>query len=459
MDPLSRLPLECLQHILQVLDHDDSLTTLANLLTMNKYIASVVLPYLYRDPYRLAFHEEKRGYDLQWYRTTTYESLTRMLLGRLPAVSLSKGLTLALTIDPAESSTPIAKSSLDYLAHIRHFSTPAQDSWEHHLLTTEMPLHQLSYIQSDEFDQIYQSQPFTPSYAAYYRTKEKLIQKYYRTVICLDALWCLPDPILEQLQSFTIPVRYIKRYRETVGRFRSLESIQFAMSQAFDEPFYSDTDAGIKRPHNDQVLQDMVQFVLEHLRIFKGQLKSIRCFDDGVWNWMDWKSIDRMELDFFRLLPPIDKPTHIGKNNWRRFSAHPQSTDVTQVQEFSSKAMHESWQDIIPNNQSILQRFRSLKRLDLSDFLAGTFDWAVQEKRELEWAGGIMTSDINQVGRGSLASGEAQLPAHRIHCLVPLERVYIKRQTVTCVNDIDDIAFAFSETLKRFWVSADLPLL
>ncbi|KAK3845527.1 MAG: hypothetical protein J3R72DRAFT_31445 [Linnemannia gamsii] len=231
------------------------------------------------------------------------------------------------------------------------------------------------------------------------------------------------------------------------------------MSQTFDEPFYSDMDACIKRPHNDRVLQDMVQFVLDHLRIFKGQLKSIRCFDNGVWDWMDWKSIDRMELDFFRHLPPMEKPTHIGKDNWRRFSAHPQSTIVTHVQGFSSKAIQASWQDIISNNQSILQRFRSLKSLDLSDFRAGTFNWAVQEKRELERAGGITASDITHAGRGSLASEEALTPTHWTHGLVPLERVYIKRQTVTCADDIDDLAFAFSETLKRIRVSAESPLL
>ncbi|KAK3845526.1 MAG: hypothetical protein J3R72DRAFT_487667 [Linnemannia gamsii] len=206
MDPLSRLPLECLQHILQVLDDDDNLTSLANLLTVNKYIASVALPYLYHDPYRLAFHQGKRGYHHQWHRSINYESLTRMLLNRLPAVSLSKALSLALAIDPAESSTATAHSSLDYLAHIRHFSTPAQESWEQYLSITKLSPHQLAYIQSEEFDQIYQSQPFTPSYASHYRTKEKLVQRYYRTIICLDALWCLPDPILEQLQSFTIPV-------------------------------------------------------------------------------------------------------------------------------------------------------------------------------------------------------------------------------------------------------------
>ncbi|KAF9908950.1 hypothetical protein EC991_009250 [Linnemannia zychae] len=473
MDPLSQLPLECLQHILRTLDDDDSLDSLANLLTMSKYFASVVLPFLYRDPYRLIFHQNKQRY-LTGHKNTTYELLTRTLLGRLPITSLPKPLVLALTTSPVAPGTstttystttidPVGSSAVsslfDYLAHIRHFSTPGQDVWEQTLLTTDLLPHQLAYIQSDEFDQIYQSQPFATTYAAYFRTKNKLLEKYYRTIINLDALWCLADPILEQLQSFTIPVRLIKRYRELISRFKSLESIQFAMSQMFEEPFYSDKSTGLSRPPNDEVLLDMVEFVLEHSRLFKDQLKFIGCFDSGVWDWMDWSSIDCMELDFFRQLPPMDKPTRLDKDNWRRFSAHPQSTDLAHVREFSSSAVQESWQDIICNNQSILQRCRSLNRLDLLNFRAGAFKWAVQEKRELGWTGRVASAVKSDGGQGVLVLKEEGLETRQTHSLVPLERVYIKQQLIKSGDDIDDIAFAFNQTLKHFEVSAQPPFL
>jgi hypothetical protein len=46
MNPITQLPLEYLQHILQELDNPDCVSSLASLLSMNKYIASFNLPFL-----------------------------------------------------------------------------------------------------------------------------------------------------------------------------------------------------------------------------------------------------------------------------------------------------------------------------------------------------------------------------------------------------------------------------
>ncbi|KAF9151520.1 hypothetical protein BG015_006565 [Linnemannia schmuckeri] len=459
MDPLSRLPVECLQHILQLLDVNNDYSTLASLLTTNKCIASAVLPVLYRDPYRPAFHQRGPAY----YCPVSYETLTRMLLGRLPVASLSKALNLALQLDPIDlpiitttTTTTTTNSSLDYLTHIRHFSMKLPDAWEGCFLTSEFPPHLLAYIQSDEFDKLYNSNPFPSSIVYRFRTREKLLQKYYMAIIQLDALWCLVDPILEQLQTFVIPVFHLKRYLKAVGRFKSLEKVLFKMSEMFDDPFYDSMDAKARRPNNDEVLQDMVYFIREHARLFKNRLKSIDCLDSNAWQWMDWASVERMQHDFFRLIPPLSRPTHLACDNWPRFSAHPHSTDLTYVQEFDARRLPNSWDDITCSNQSFIQGCRGLKRLTVNDFRAGTFKWAVQEKRELERTN--RSAEISNIfpRQGILSPNEVPQPLHPIQGLIPLERITILQPSVTCADDIDDIVFAFNQTLKHIKVRGQI---
>ncbi|KAK5821561.1 hypothetical protein F5H01DRAFT_411302 [Linnemannia elongata] len=451
MDPLSQLPVECLQNILRLFDQNDDCSTLVRLLTTNKYIASAVLPFLYRDPFRPTFHQRFPAYSCY----TSYEMLTRMLLGRLPAARLSKALHLALQSDP--TYPPAAtNSSLDYLAHVRHFNLKLPDAWQGCFLSSNFPPHQLAYIQSDEFNSLFNSNSFTPSATNRFRTREELLQKFYLAIICLDAIWCLADPILEQLQIFVIPVRHLKRYLEIVDRFKSLEKVSFKMSEMFDDPLYDSMDAEIRRPNNDEVLQDMVHFIREHSRLFKGRLKSIDCLDGNAWQWMIWTSVEHLQRDFFRLIPPLSMPTHLASDNWRRFSAHPHSTDLTQVREFNARRLPNSWEDVTCNGQSFLQECRGLRRLTVNDFRAGAFKWAVQEKRDLERTDRTIGIGNSFLEQSVLSPNEVLPPAHRIQGLVPLERISFLQPSVTCASDIDDIIFAFNQTLRHIKVCGQI---
>lgn len=482
MDQLSQLPVECLERVLYILDKDDCLRELASLLIMNKHIASVTLPILYNDPYRTAFHQDGQGKDSQT-KPESYGKLTRTLLSRLPVGTIPKSLFLALIPDPIDyfsTTTAAINSSLDYLAHIRHLNIQARDSWElkNTFLPTELPPHVLEYIKSSEFDQLYQSNPFAPRYASSFRDKGRTLQDYYQITIVLQAYWCLANSILGQLQSFTIPyIRNIERHHKVVGRFKNLERLGFTISETFEDPFdgdediFGETDVDIddesdnetesaldrqtSEQRRDEVIQDQMQFVREHVRLFKGRLESLDWLEGNVWQMVPSDIIDRVQVDFYRLLPPLSMPTYLGASNWPHFSAHLLSTDLAQVQDLRSYRLPEPWGGLVCSNQSILQRCRALKHLEINNPPAGMFRWAVQERSYMEK--GIRDTAIGKSygGRVSLSQDETLQEAQWTHGLAPLQHVTIRLSRESSSGDIDDIVHAFDQTLEVLDVTFD----
>ncbi|KAG0217362.1 hypothetical protein BGX33_010775 [Mortierella sp. NVP41] len=467
MDPLSRLPVECLQHVLRILEEKDDVASLAALLSMNQHIASVTLPYLYGNPFRRSFHSgdtRKRNR----LKTETGEILTRMLLSRLPAAGLHNCLSVALTSDPTSTTTnKPSNSPLDYLAHIRYLNL---DEWASIELNrswspADLPSHQRDYILGDELAQIYQAYPFSHSFVNFYANKDILLHRYYHVIVHQETVWSLTNSILEQLQSLTIPQMFgIKRYLNVVSRFQSLESVRFITTDMFEGNSDNSDDGTDSRTRTEEKVRDMVQFVQEHVRRFKGRLKTVSCFEGGgllVRTRPEY--VESIQLDFFRILPPLFRPTHLGKDNWLQFTAHHQSIDLTHVRRIDSRNLPKAWEasvcndDYNGNNQSLLQRCRTLKNLTIKTLCHGTFKWAVQERRELENSfDGITTSRDIRRGFGALALDETSQPAHRQYGLVPLESVNITDFTTIRMDDIDDIVFAFHQTLKQLQISATI---
>ncbi|KAG0076731.1 hypothetical protein BGZ90_008282 [Linnemannia elongata] len=421
MNPLSQLPVECLQHILHIIHNDDDFSALARLLLMNKHIASATLPFLYRDPFRLK-PDKLEAWNRHRSRPRYYDKLIRMLLSQLPLATLPTAVSLVFAASSADSSPAMttvtatnSNSPLDYLAHIRHLNIPLPDRkelrWSH--LSNLQNSHQSAYIQSDEFDQLYQSNPFLSRSATSVGDKVLILRRYYHIMFYHEILWSLAHPILEQLQSFSIPMHHFDRYQGVVDRFQNLGLVHFMTSDVFEPIFDEDLDTdsepdsepdarnGKRRAmmqRRDELVQKMRRFVQDHVQLFKGRLKSVRCLEDDVWR--------------NRFLP-------------------------------------KAWEDIVCNKQSILQRCRALERLQLQTVRAGAFKWAVQEKNDIEQKTGrsaVVKND--RVGWRTLEHDEKSSSAHRIHDLVPLKYVTIRRSSSMDTEDIDDILFAFNHTLR-----------
>ncbi|KAF8944350.1 hypothetical protein BGZ47_004356 [Haplosporangium gracile] len=222
------------------------------------------------------------------------------LLSQLPVECLERIIHI---LDEEDCLSELASlpTSLDYLAHIRHLNIQASDSWKlkHALLPIDLTRHLLEYIKSDEFDRLYQSNPFAPGYVSYFE-----------------------DP------------------------FDGDDDIFGEIDGNYDDEFDRETESELDRKTNkqsrDEVIQDQLQFVKDHVQLFKSQLKSFDCLEGCVWQMVGSEMIDRIRVDFYRLLLPLSNPTYLGWFNGPHFLAHPLSTDLTHVQSIINHGLPES---------------------------------------------------------------------------------------------------------------------
>ncbi|KAG0320295.1 hypothetical protein BGZ97_000300 [Linnemannia gamsii] len=504
MDLLSRLPLECLQIILQFFDDDNDLASLATLLRTNKYLSSAVLPYLYHDPFRKDFHSIRERQMGVAKEISSGKLLVLMLLSRLPPTSLPTALSLALapptmktsakndnrnsvsaalskvwepfrtkTSAKNTTSTTSYYSSLDYFAHIRHLNMSPKyaevDCRQKQRLDVPLNHAQQAYSNSNEFKRLYHARPLGPAFNNNWTSHPKYFHFYYHTILHHEVPWSLGFYILEQLQSLTIHRVYnIKYYIDVVHRLKNLERVDFLLCEMYENEFNArgvDADEDGVNELTAQLerttRQDVTQFVQEHARLFPGRLKTVVCFD-GDRHWSDQEFVNSLHMQIYRILPPLARPTHLGKDNWARFWAHSEATDLSNVQRILGRQLPVAWIDTLLDNRPLLMRCRSLRHLDIETLQEDIFDWAVKERYGREESHGriITAGNAHNVQESSLQASRTFQPCG----LAPLEQVdytilfgpHINNLTEFTVQHtcaIDSLAVAFSQTLQKLTVS------
>ncbi|KAG0290565.1 hypothetical protein BGZ96_005959 [Linnemannia gamsii] len=218
MHPLTQLPLECLQRILQYIQRDKnekSHRALVALLRVNRYIATIVLPFLYRDPFNGYGHNTSIIKPLLTQTLFSYDTYCKSLP--------------PLTSDSATSNTvhpflvmrlkqflplPISASSdltqFDYLSHVRHINH-ARAGLQCQLDDVMVALDISKFMEKKEL--------------AFYLHEVSLFR---------EMTWGLANATLDQLESLTGP-----------------------------------------RLRRDKAMQTMVEFVEAHTRLFPGLLKAV----------------------------------------------------------------------------------------------------------------------------------------------------------------------------------------
>ncbi|KAG0200848.1 hypothetical protein BGX33_010742 [Mortierella sp. NVP41] len=191
MDPLSKLPLECLQLILRILDKEYNHSSLAALLSANKYIASVTLPYLYRRP-------EPQNYFFSF-------KLVRTLATCHLSNNHSQLLCLAFGFDTTTktTTTPACVTSFfNYLTQIRHLHMeyPAfnlESIWSE---VDPPPVAISEYLQGQEFERLCQQDGLSPSFVKYIAAeKEYYLHQYVQLILYRDIVWSVVSSNLGQL--------------------------------------------------------------------------------------------------------------------------------------------------------------------------------------------------------------------------------------------------------------------
>ncbi|KAK3831984.1 MAG: hypothetical protein J3R72DRAFT_238217 [Linnemannia gamsii] len=495
MDPLSRLPLECLQRIIHLLAPPSSncfnfpcqrryLASLLALTLTNKYIAQVTLPFLYRDPIKAVYI--MGGNDTM--KGEQFWKLFRMLLLHISSscsstsssfpsdsdTNLHPALVLEFQFDNdnlttlTDSTSPIGyPSRLDYLLQ----------------LDLELSLYIMLHInrqtQLRTYTLLSQSEPYLVNALARIPASyldrhaiphHKLLWCCHQAVVIRELIWALACPILEQLESLSLPVSDLERWLDpgVGGRLGRLKRVTFLMDAFNDDANNNsnnnaplvDTDTGTEaattsKPVREQdAMQAILQFVKQHKLFFPGRLKTASSYNGEFWPYTRHEITPETQHQLLVLLPPLPQPTSITHQNWDRIMEHFSETDLSHVRKIGNMSQ-EHWARTLRDGDGrervleMLPRCRALRSLSMVALGRRGFYWAVREKRR--WlenhhlgSAGSVVSHSSGGGNNNNSGGND---------LVPLEHVEIFQYRVSS-DEVDDIAFAFSQTLQSLLVDA-----
>ncbi|KAF8932203.1 hypothetical protein BGZ47_011510 [Haplosporangium gracile] len=236
-----------------------------------------------------------------------------------------------------------------------------------------------------------------------------------------------------------------------MSRLGSLKHVEFIMDEAIDSNWddfgsVSGELETLSKAREAEIIPAMVRFVRDHTQRFSGRLRTVSCSNGGLWHDLGQKWPEEAKLEILRLLPPLKRLTSLHRDNTQHVTLHLDSTDLNHVQEIACARSFSSgaWFATFKDNLHLLQRCRALKSLEMDTFGPGTFKWAVQEKKSISSGQGILRLD---------RSRSAYL--YLEHGLVPLEKVRLQEGAGEPMTDeLDDIAFAFSQTLKNIKFSS-----
>lgn len=277
------------------------------------------------------------------------------------------------------------------------------------------------------------------------------IQMYHRAVLYGEVSWALTSSILEQLQSVSIPVSHLDRFSNNMTSFGSLEHVEFILDEVIDNHWerYSGVTQEIEiqsEARQAEILAAMVQFIREHTQRFPGRLRTVLCSNGGLWCDLDQKWPEENRSEILRLLPPLRRPVTLDRDNVQHITLHLDETDLRCVQNIKCHRSFSfgAWFAAFKDNRHLLQRCRALKNLEMDALGPGTFKWAVQEKKSLKSRQDISYQDKSRLAYQCLERD-----------LVPLERAHVKEGAGEPLTDeLDDITFAFSQTLKSLKFSS-----
>lgn len=441
----------------------------------------------------------------------TIDALVRMLLSRCVLGSVPEVVTvvfpdLTASQDSSTLATPNS-NSLDYTTHIRHLNLciPIAYTWQHKVLHTAPPT-TLEYIEQEEFRRTCGVEDMLVSCRRRVQLEDDplvLYHQFFRVQLMREVNWMLVnspcvigrsrdeddgDSVLlgQQLLSLVIPVSDVERYLEAVCQFKSLEHVQFCLDELL-EYLEEDVEAALEEETNaerevegytgwmgdvpkllkrnkdrkEQAMQDLLKFVQEHVRHFPGQLRTVTCPESGVWEpWGWWTPLpqhcpNEVQFRILQLLPPLRRPSVLDKENWLQFLAHPTETDLGAVKEINvylEAEKSETYEKVI-ENRGFLQRCRGLRKLTMGSLGKEAYKWAVEEKKAYleNTSGGNNSYNDKRQESPLLQEGEIEdRHLYLRHGLVPLEEANISGLEEVPLKDMDeinDIAYAFSETL------------
>ncbi|KAK3842420.1 MAG: hypothetical protein J3R72DRAFT_443003 [Linnemannia gamsii] len=337
----------------------------------------------------------------------------------------------------ADTSIDTNLSQLGHLSHVRHFNLQpfAFVEYENYKRKKRSAAEQ-EYIQQPEFSNVFLMG--RRETICHWRARSDVLVEFYTAILHREATWSLAGPILEQLESLTLPLSDIRRYLQVIDRLGRLKRVHILLDWNLSCGCCGGTRK--QRKDQDQAMQQLIQFVQDHGRLFPGRLMHVNASLSHLWYHQDIPKDTLREI--LRILPPLYKVTSINEITWQRIAPHLHTTDFSHVCSIDRSVSMVKY-------QQVLQQCRSLCEISTKELVPRSFNWAVQEKRDmLERLGQAAEYPVPTERRFDALQSQAD---HLTHGLVPLARFTIQEYIIPS-QDLDAITFAFSQSLEELIV-------
>ncbi|KAK3821488.1 MAG: hypothetical protein J3Q66DRAFT_367191 [Benniella sp.] len=437
--PRESLPLECLLNILHFLANQNpcNADTMTRLLRVSKTFCAATLPFLYEDCFETCIRKH-HAYPLK-YTIATATRMIRTLLRQVhPQNRIPDLLRVAYlsqddqddleSMDKQSPSPPVFK----YGRFVRRLVL--RDSYtffDIKLVMEYANTHQL-------FDQYVAEGVLSDN--IHDKSKGKAFQDALKMDIHRQLIWMLCQDHMDTIKELSIPLIDIERYIDHANQFTSLSKVTFAC----DHGRYL-------RGYNNRCTPGMLQFVQQHTLLHKNVLRYVEAYHHMT---------PDLCFEIQALLPLLHNPRSIASSNWINFVGRLKDTNLNHVESITldkntEEHRHRGWGQKeekayeIYRNQPFLPRCRVLKELKMYTLGPDMFQWAVQEKKQRD--------EARQQKR--ITSQYASTRQHEYHdndlvSLIPLRSVVIcaKTRSQIPVQEVNDIAFAFSDTLENLFM-------
>ncbi|KAK3845593.1 MAG: hypothetical protein J3R72DRAFT_436138 [Linnemannia gamsii] len=478
----NRLPVECLQLILDQLAEDKDIYSLNAILRVNKHLCHITLPYLYENPFSLAASKFDDDHD-SISRTTINKLLVPLIRTLLASANPDHVTELLRNAywenEEQETNSFNNKSGIDYIRYLQHFyPTSVNHALFHNWKSLKENTRLVKYIRDKDLEKQYRAQELAIENNPY-EDSTAFVTRYIAIPLRAQLTWALCFPILGHMQSLTIPLSDLGRYQEEIHRLRSLQRINFKMDQKLD---FSGFVTGQLRQDNPTLLakhrqlkvdlmENMVEFVRDHTLRFPHVLLEADCPQENT--WMGAHQIaPRMYIEQLNsYLPSLICPTTLDTTNWSQFIAKVDMTDLNQVHTVvPPRGEPIQWletlrqQCLLNSSKSFLQRCRDLKKVDMISIGPNCFAWAPLEKQKRQEyyarrrtqspvkptsAGSTSMVFLGSSRQASLLSEPTPLPTPPPPPLQPLEEVILRCYWEGLGAELDDVAESFPETLTK----------
>ncbi|KAG0374028.1 hypothetical protein BGX24_010917, partial [Mortierella sp. AD032] len=456
MDSFSQLPVECLERIIHCIISAGDFRTkhlLASLCQVNKRIFNITIRFLYQNTYLLfgvlSYNEKRNRRSRQLLQTLISNIPTHSLH---PAVILGLGIDINYNNASNSNNNDTSSPSSSGLNHLNltcciDFTIIKYTDYDAQGNRRDYTAAELDYIHGQEFLDMYVKDRKDATCLKDPHSKDHLL-RYYPNVVYREAIWSLSEPIFEQLERLTFLLSDLRRYHDNVGRLEKLEYLSVRFDLVFHCECCSHTpEAESRRQREEETLQLLIQFVKDHIKLFPGRLKTVYTYPTDYWE--DYQSCPRTVTDeIYRILPAVYKPTIIDASSWSKVLIHFSTIDLGRVFQIAS---FPPGIDI----QLFLQRCRRLYCINAHSLVQGCFDWAAQEKKDMETFGHGQSQDqdqasaITRVRHQNIFSEipSPPQPAWSRYGLVKIQDVRLQECKMPS-RDLDTIAITFSHSLK-----------